>query len=548
MTNTNISRRAFLAHAAHIAGIGGISTLLPHWALGAVSAQAQDAWDLTIGPTPITLGDRRATATGINGTVPGPLLRLKEGQRVTLNVTNELAEDSSIHWHGLLLPTDMDGVPGLSFDGIRPGESYRYEFDVRQNGTYWYHSHSGLQEQTGVYGPMIIDPAETDPVAYDREFVVMLSDWTFEDPYAVYANLKRQDDYYNYNRRTGLKSFDAWSGMRMAQSDIADVNGTTYVYLMNGRDTGGNWTGVFAPGERVRLRFVNGSAMSFFNVRIPGVPMTVVQSDGQNVVPFEVDEFQLGTAETYDVVVSPPDGAHSIMAEAMDRSGFVSGRLTTDASLHPVVPPLREPPLLTMADMGMDHGSMGGHEGHHGHNMAPTEHHHRRGPGVANVTEMAMSRLDHPGIGLEDIPHRVLRYSQLKSLEPNDDERKPGREIELHLTGNMHRYMWSFDGIKFSEVKEPIQFRYGERLRITYVNDTMMAHPMHLHGMFVELVNGNGIRNPRKHTVVVKPAEKLSVDITADEPGLWAFHCHLLLHMKAGMMRVVRVSDDEVTT
>ena len=518
---------------------------LPRWAHGAVSSATQDAWDLAIGHTPITLGDRRATAMGINGTVPGPLLRLREGQRVALNVTNNLAEDSSIHWHGLLLPTDMDGVPGMSFDGIKPGGTYHYEFDVRQNGTYWYHSHSGLQEQLGVYGPMIIDPAGDDPVEYDREFVIMLSDWTFDDPYKVYANLKRMDDYYNFNRKTGLESFDEWSGMRMAQSDIADVNGSIYTFLMNGRDSGGNWTGIFEPGERVRLRVINGSAMSFFNVRIPGVPMTVVQADGQNVEPVEVDEFQVGVAETYDVIVTPGEGAHTIMAEAMDRSGYVSGRLTSDESLYADAPPLREAPLLTMADMGMDHGSMSGHGGHHGHSMPPTEHDHKRGPGVANVTEMAMSRLDHPGIGLDNIPHRVLRYSQLRSLAPNKDTRKPARTIEIHLTGNMHRYMWSFDGIKFSEVKEPIQFEYGERLRITYVNDTMMAHPMHLHGMFVELVNGNGVHNPRKHTVTVKPAEKLSIDITADEPGLWAFHCHLLMHMKAGMMRAVRVSDAE---
>lgn len=542
------TRREFLSGATRFAGLIALSPL-PAWAASASRRPAQqsasDIWDLTIGETPLAIGDRRATATGINGTVPGPLVRLQEGQRVRLNVTNTLSEDSSIHWHGLLLPTDMDGVPGLSFDGIQPGETYHYEFDVRQNGTYWYHSHSGLQEQTGIYGPLVIDPAGEDTVNFDREFVILLSDWTFEDPYRVMANLKMTDDYYNPNRRAGMGAFDEWSRMRMSRSDIADVTGMTYTFLMNGRDAAMNWTGLFNSGERLRLRFINGSAMSFFNVRIPGTTMTVVQADGQYVDPVDVEEFQIGTAETYDVIVAPAPGAHTIMAESMDRSGYVRGTLSTDASATADVPVLREPPLLTMMDMGMDHGDMGGHAGH---NMPKTEHHHKRGPGVANVTEMAMSRLDHPGIGLEDVPHRVLRYADLRSRDANKDERKPGRTLELHLTGNMHRYMWSFDGIKYSEVKDPIPFEFGERLRLVLVNDTMMAHPIHIHGMFFELVNGNAANNPRKHTVVVKPAERLAIDITADEPGLWAFHCHLLYHMKAGMMRAVRVSDPEAVS
>ncbi len=539
MPNT---RREFLSGAIKLAGLTA-ALPLPAWAIDQphpiAASLSNDIWDLTIGKTPITIGDRRATATGINGTVPGPLVRLKEGQRVTLNVTNALDEDTSIHWHGLLVPTDMDGVPGLSFDGIRPGETYRYQFDVRQNGTYWYHSHSGLQEQSGVYGPIVIDPAGRDPVDFDREFVVMLSDWTFEDPYAVLANLKMADDYYNLNRRAGQAMFDGWAAMRMSKTDIADVGGATYTYLMNGLDAGANWTGMFQHGERVRLRFINGSAMSFFNVRIPGTTMTVVQADGQYIAPVDVEEFQIGTAETYDVIVTPGDGAHTIMAESMDRSGFVRGTLTTKAGLQAAVPALREPPLLTMMDMGMDHGSMGAHAGH---KMKKAEHNHRRGPGVANVTEMPMGRLNHPGIGLDNVGHRCLRYSDLRSLTANVDVRKPARTLELHLTGNMHRYMWSFDGIKFSEVTGPIPFELGERLRMVLVNDTMMAHPIHLHGMFVELVNGNGRYNPRKHTIVVKPAERVAVDVTADAPGLWAFHCHLLYHMKAGMMRAVRVS------
>ena len=534
------TRREFLSSALRVAGLG-VALPLPAWAFDLESQRliSSDVWDLTIGEAPVFIDGRDATATGINGTVPGPLVRLREGQRVRLNVRNTLSEDSSIHWHGLLLPSNMDGVPGLSFDGIKPGETYHYEFDVRQNGTYWYHSHSGLQEQVGVYGPLVIDPAEQDPFEYDREFVVMLSDWTFEDPDNVLANLKMADDYYNLNRRAGQGAFDDWAAMRMSKTDIADVSSATYTFLLNGRDAVANWTGVFEPGERVRLRVINGSAMSFFNVRIPGVTMTVVQADGQNIETVDVEEFQIGTAETYDVIVTPGDGAHTIMAESMDRSGFVRGTLTTQAGLQADVPALREPPVLTMMDMGMDHGDMGGHAGHQ---MAKTEHDHRRGPGVANVTEMAISRLSHPGIGLEDVEHRCLRYSDLKSIGANDDRREPARTLELHLTGNMHRYMWSFDGLKYSEVEGPIQFEYGERLRLVLVNDTMMSHPIHLHGMFVELENGNGARNPRKHTVVLKPAERVAVTITADEPGLWAFHCHLLYHMKAGMMRAIRVS------
>lgn len=554
-----VSRREFVSRALQIGGLA-ITLPLPDWALGQVPQQndrgSRNRYDLQIGETAVRFAGREGVATGINGTVPGPLVRLKEGQRAILNVSNALEEKTSIHWHGLILPTDMDGVPGLSFDGISPGATYHYDFEVRQNGTYWYHSHSGLQEQTGVYGPLIIDPADEDPVAYDREFVVMLSDWTFADPWTLLSNLKSADDYYNQNRWTA-KDFrrvakergfgkaaadDAmWAAMRMSRTDIADVSAATYTYLLNGRDAAQNWTGVFKPGERVRLRFINGSAMTYFNVRLPGLAMLVVQADGQNIEPFEVDEFQIGVAETYDVIVTPEDRAYTLMAESMDRSGYVRGTLTSQPGLTAEVPALREPPLLTMADMGMDHGSMAGH----GHKMKPIEHNHRKGPGVANLVEMPMSRLKHPGIGLESTGHRVLRYSDLKSLDKNQDSRQPERTLEIHLTGNMHRYMWSFDGLKFSEVKAPIQFQYGERLRLILVNDTMMAHPIHLHGMFVELVNGNGSRNPRKHTVTVKPAERLMVDITASEPGLWAFHCHLLLHMTAGMMRAVRVTQPE---
>ena len=537
----SLSRRRFVRGAVSAFGLAA-TVPIPAWSAltrnGLGPADYPDSFDLAIGPTTTRIDGRNANALGINGTVPGPLLRFREGQRVRLNVTNNLAEDSSIHWHGLLLPTGMDGVPGISFDGIAPGTTFHYEFDLRQNGTYWYHSHSGLQEQSGVYGPLVIDPAGDDPVKFDREFVILLSDWTFTDPDRVFAKLKKMDHYYAANSAT-VGQLDAdWERMRMSQTDIADVTGLTYTYLINGMDSVGNWTAMFQPGERVRLRVINGSAMSFFNVRIPGLAMTVVQADGQDVEAVEVDEFQIGVAETYDVVVTPVEEAYTIMAEASDRSGFVRGTLASKAGVAAPVPELRPPPQLTMRDMGMDHGAM---HGHHGHSMKPIPHDHARGPGVANLVAMPLNRLDEPGVGLEDVAQRALRYSDLRSLDDNDDTRPPGRELEIHLTGNMHRYMWSFDGVKFAHVEEPIRFTLNERLRLTLVNDTMMSHPIHLHGMFMELDNGNGVRNPRKHTVIVKPAEKLSLLITADEPGHWAFHCHLLYHMKAGMMHSVKV-------
>ena len=574
-SSVRLTRRRFVQSVCS----AGLATILPlpAWATSgraaALDRRTSNRFELNIGETQLTIDGRRATATGINGTVPGPLLRLREGERVSLYVSNALRDDTSIHWHGLLLPSNMDGVPGLSFPGIRPGSAYLYEFDVVQNGTYWYHSHSGLQEQTGVYGPLIIEPAGKDPVEYDVEFVVLLSDWTFEDPDRVYANLKKMDDYYNRQRRTIADFFRdvrdkgggatvaerrMWGNMRMAASDIADVTGTTYTYLMNGRDPAANWTGVFEPGQKIRLRIINGSAMSFFNFRIPGLDMEVVQTDGQNVHPVTVAELQIGVAETYDVIVKPEaHRAFTLFAESMDRSGYARGTLTPEAGLTAVIPELRKRPLLTMNDMGMDHSMLAGDAPEHaamGHGgmqhdvpaMPAVTHDHKMGPGVANIVSQPANRLAEPGIGLADVPHRVLTYADLKSLDRNPDPRAPDRTLELHLTGNMERYMWSFDGIKYAEVDGPIEIAYGERIRMVLVNDTMMAHPIHLHGMFVELDNGNGSHNPRKHTVVVKPAERLALNLTADAPGRWAFHCHMIYHMKGGMMREVRVGTETV--
>jgi CopA family copper-resistance protein len=549
--------------------------------------------DLYIAESPFRIGELTGTAKTINGTIPGPLIRLQEGETVRLNVTNRLEEDTSIHWHGLILPPDMDGVPGVSFGGIQPASTFTYHYPIRQSGTYWYHSHSGLQEQSGVYGPLIIDPIEPEPFHYDQDYVVVLSDWTFESPESVYANLKKQSDYYNFQKRAApeffadvarmglgaaLQNYLMWDRMRMDPTDFADVTGYTYTYLMNGLAPEHNWTGLFRPGERVRLRFIAATAMTFYDVRLPGLKMTVVQADGQHVQPVVVDEFRIGPAENYDVIVQPAeDRAYTIFAETMDRSGYARGTLAPRAGMTAPLPDRRPRPLRTMADMGMPMEGMdmadmnnpahtaGTHDMQNIHAMhdmsdiaadeprhsmipgsTPVRHapgHH--GSGNQSVAEYSHQRLNEPGIGLENTGTRVLVYTDLKSLEPYPDQREPEREIELHLTGHMTRYMWSFDGKKYSEAKEPIPFRYGERLRFTFVNDTMMEHPLHLHGMWMHLENGAGAFLPRKHTVIIKPAERVSVAITADAPGRWAFHCHLLLHMEAGMFRVVEVSDEE---
>ncbi len=590
-----INRRRFLGQSAALSAALGLGRVLPAYAMWPMSrpylgAATRGEYDLTIGAADIALGNDIARATAINGSVPGPLLRFREGDTATLRVTNELDEDTSIHWHGILLPPHMDGVPGVSFDGIPAGETFTYQFELGQSGTYWYHSHSGFQEQTGVYGPLIIDPADSDPVEYDREYVVVLGDWTFADPNGILAKLKKMGGYYNFQRRTvgdffsdtgdrGLGAATSerlrWGAMRMDATDIADVTGHTYTYLINGMPPTANWTGLFVPGERVRLRFINAGAATYFDVRIPGLDMTVVQADGQNVQPVTVDEFRIAIAETYDVIVRPTeDRAYTLFAETMDRSGYASGTLAPQEGMSAPLPERRPRPVRTMADMGMDMSGMemdmssaametseeaAAHAGHAmpmpgmeedasmGPSSEPVAHGpDRHGPGNSSVAEMSRSRLHEPGVGLEDAEHRVLLYTDLKGVNPIHDHREPGREVELHLTGNMERYMWSFDGKKFSQAKTPIEFEYGERLRLTFVNDTMMEHPIHLHGMWMELENGAGMHRPRKHTVNVKPAERLSVLVTADALGKWAMHCHILYHMDSGMFRVVEVVDRAV--
>ncbi len=565
--SNDLSRRNFLRDTAAVGLLAGFESMIPAYARS--TRGGGGPIDLVIDKHTLDIGGRRVPAIAVNGMLPGPLVRLREGQDAVIRVTNRMKdEDASIHWHGLLLPFQMDGVPGVSYPGIRPGETFTYRFPVRQNGTYWYHSHTALQEQLGVYGPIIIDPADSDPVRYDREYVVILADWLSGDPEVMLAKLKKQNSYSNYQRQTlgdfigdaSKEGFGAtakdrweWAKMRMDPTDIADITGYNFTFLMNGLAPDSNWTGIFKSGERVRLRFINAAAVTFFDVRIPGMRMTVVQADGQNVKPVTVDEFRIGIAETYDVIVQPKDNrAYTIFAETIDRSGFARGTLAPRAGMSAPLPERRKRPVRTMADMGM--GDMAGMSGMKkssdtsmpgmdmsGGGTAAMHGPDKHGPGNSVVAMAPANRLGEPGTGLEGMPWRVLVYNDLQSLVANYDKRPPEREIELHATGNMERYMWGFDGKKYSEAKEPIEFYYGERLRFTWVNDTMMEHPLHLHGMFMELDNGHGNYNPRKHTVILKPGEKLSLNITADAPGLWAFHCHVLYHMEMGMFRVVSV-------
>lgn len=566
-------------HRGHSTGHGGDKTLIP----AGFDEVSGEVIDLSIGNGYRIVEGRRGPGVAVNGSVPGPLIRLTEGQNVRLNVTNNLDVDSSIHWHGLLLPFQYDGVPGISFPGIKPGETFKYEFPIRQSGTYWYHSHSGLQEQSGHYGPMIIEPRGGDLIRSDRDYILLLSDFTTLDPHFIMNRLRTGEGYFNRQQNTWTDDYPMsaeerrmWAEMRMMPTDIADIGAPTYTFLANGRGPKERMEYLFKPGERVRLRIINGSAQSFFNVRIPGLAMSVVATDGQAVRPVEVDEFQIGTAETYDVIVEPGSAdAYSIVAESMDRSGMALATLSSKPGARAAVPALRDPPLLTMADMGMNHGDGGmGHGamdhgamdhskmGHgdaapanadassemsmEGMNMRDTAllpPDVEIGPGVDMVSMAPVDKMGDPGLGLRDVEHRVLNYRMLVARDANADTREPSRLLELHLTGNMERYMWSFDGRMYSAVSDvPIHFAWNERVRVKLINNTMMAHPIHLHGMFFEMVNGQSASlQPRKNTMIVQPGASATFDLTANEPGDWAFHCHLLYHMHGGMMQTVTV-------
>ncbi|WP_130930983.1 copper resistance system multicopper oxidase [Pseudomonas sp. Sample_24] len=564
--HSNTSRRTFVKGLAAGGLLGGLGLWRPPvWAItspGEPQVLTGSDFELLIGETPVNFTGNPRTAMTINGSLPGPLLRWREGDTVTLRVKNALKDSTSIHWHGILLPANMDGVPGLSFKGIDPGGLYVYQFKVRQNGTYWYHSHSGLQEQSGVYGPLVIDAREPEPFQYDRDYVVMLTDWTDEDPASLMKTLKKQSDYYNYHKRTVGDFIDdvstngwgatvadrkMWAEMKMNPTDLADVSGATYTYLMNGQAPDGNWTGVFRPGEKLRLRFINGSAMSYFDVRIPGLKMTVVAADGLHVKPVTVDEFRIAVAETFDVIVEPIDAVHTVFAQSMDRTGYARGSLAIKPGLSAPVPPLDPRPLVSMEDMGMggmDHGSMAGMD--HSQMAMPGMQSHPDSENDNPLVDMqAMStspKLHDPGLGLRNNGRRVLTYADLRSTFEDPDGRDPGRTIELHLTGHMEKFSWSFNGVKFSDA-EPLRLKYGERIRVVLVNDTMMTHPIHLHGMWSDLEDENGDFMVRKHTIDMPPGTRRSYRVTADALGRWAYHCHLLFHMEMGMFREVRVEE-----
>lgn len=645
-----ITRRRFVLGAASSCALGATqlalavsSTTTPTF-LAQTPVLTGNQFDLSIGEQSVNFTGRDRTAITVNQSLPAPILHWREGERVTLRVHNQLLQDSSIHWHGIILPTAMDGVPGMSFDGIKPGETFEYQFDLHQSGTYWYHSHSNFQEQIGLYGAIVIDPVKPDLVQYDRDMVILLSDWSDTAPDKIYATLKKKSHYYNRRERTvtdlwrelrqqGLrKTFSdraMWNQMRMSDRDIADVTGYTYTYLMNGVTPDRGWVGVFQPGQRVRLRIINGSAMTLFDVRIPGLKMTVVAADGQNIKPVAVDEFRIGVAETYDVIVEPKaDRAYTLFAQSMDRSGYARGTLTPNPAWLAEIPAMDPAPVLGHSDMGMAHGEHGNHTDigehaghgagklrsndidHSGHEMDHSDHQmdhsdhqmdhsshtmdhsnhaanhsessdpvshkdhisHKEkskdselalagfganfgdpqavrhlksefGPHVDMRAEMAASGLADPGVGLREhqrlYDRRVLTYADLRSLHPTRDRRQPTREIELHLTGNMHRYMWSVNGLSHAEAP-PIVLNFGERVRFVLINDTMMTHPFHLHGLWSELETGDPDFIPRKHTVLVQPGSRISYLVTADAKGRWAYHCHLLYHM-TGMMREVRV-------
>ena len=592
----DVSRRRFvqgLAAGGALAAFGW-----PRFGHAAAPVLTGTDFDLSIGELPVNFTGRTRIGVAVNGSVPAPTLRWREGTTVELRVSNRLPPNSihgrqtSIHWHGILLPANMDGVPGMSFDGISAGETYRYRFNLRQSGTYWYHSHSGFQEQAGLYGALIVDAAEPEPFDYQRDHVVLLSDWTDLAPADLYARLKKMPGHDNYGKRTvgdflrdtkrdGLGATLAdrklWGEMRMTPTDLSDVNAHTYTYLINGTTSLGNWTGLFAPGDKVRLRVINGSAMTHFDMRIPGLTMTVVAVDGQNVHPVSIEEFRIAPAETFDVIVTPNgQDAFTIFAQDIGRTGYVSGTLAVREGLRAPVPPVDPRPILSMADMGhggmdhsgMNHGSMNhGSMDHSGHDMSAMKGMSMKGmeggcganmsgsmqggmqahpasetgnPLVDMQTMMPAPKLDDPGIGLRGNGRKTLSYSMLRSLFDDPDGRDPGRDVELHLTGHMERFAWSFDGEPFASA-EPLRLNYGERMRIVLVNDTMMTHPIHLHGLWSDLEDANGEFMVRKHTVDMPPGTKRSYRVRADALGRWAYHCHLLYHMEAGMMREVRV-------
>ncbi|WP_256081967.1 copper resistance system multicopper oxidase [Massilia sp. YIM B04103] len=595
-----LSRRRFvqgLVAGGVLSGLGPLALAAAGMPPGRGAELRGPHFELEIAETPVNFTGQVRMATTINGSLPAPTLRMREGDTVTIRVTNRLRESTSIHWHGIILPFQMDGVPGISFPGIAPGATFTYRFKLEQSGTYWYHSHSAMQELTGMYGALIVEPRDGERVRADRDYVMLFSDWTDDDPMRVFAKLKAQSDVYNRNRptasdflrdasREGLAAAREkramWNAMRMNPTDLSDLSASVLTYLANGTTPAGNWTGLFSPGERVRLRCINGAGNTFYDLRIPGLKMTVVQADGVDVEPVTVDEFRFGPGQTCDVLVHPQDEAYTIFAQSMDRTGYARATLAVRTGLVAPVPALDPVPWLAMSDMmgrmqhgpdmdhggmqhgstgpvgagagashgGMDHGAM--HPG--GMHAAPaagaalarasqTVRHasSEYGPSTDMRVDMPRINLDDPGIGLRNNGRRVLTLSDLSTIGGPLDARGAEREIELHLTGNMERYTWSLDGLEFGK-STPVHLRYGERVRVILQNDTMMTHPMHLHGMWSELETADGQFQARLHTIPVQPAQRLSFLVTADALGRWAWHCHLMFHMDAGMFREVVVA------
>ncbi|MBF8415513.1 copper resistance system multicopper oxidase [Acinetobacter baumannii] len=607
--------------------------LVSPWTLAAIKE-----YHLNINEQQVNVTGKPLKRITVNGKFTAPLLEFEEGDEAVIHVHNQLKnQDTSLHWHGLLLPGLMDGVPGFNnFKGIAPNGDFVYRFKVKQNGTYWYHAHSKGQEQDGLYGPLVIYPKGKIPVAAhektDRDYVVMLSDFHNSSSDSIMKNLKKSAEYYQNRRETvsdvlkqvkaqGLKATwqdrSMWNQMRMLKTDMSDVTG--YTFLVNGKTPQQNWTANFKAGDKVRLRFINASAMSFFDVRIPNLKMTVVSADGQPVKPVAIDEFRIGTAETYDVIVEPTQSNYQIEAESIDRSGFAIATLHDEntQAVGPVQMPAPRPrALLTIDDMGMSHGDGSNeHAGHqmnmqhdmsampemkkettqanHDHTMMKMDHdmknmssdghdhsmmhmtHDMSAMSEMNhdMQAMSSSEYDHAMMNMnhempaqsENKPKKdepvygwanastpagikALQYSDLQSLTPQPDTRAPERELVIRLGGNMERYIWTINGKKFSDTT-PLQVKYGERIRLKFVNDSMMAHPMHLHGMFMQLENGQQADNlPNKHTIIVPPGKTVTALLTADALGEWAIHCHLLYHMSAGMMNkliVAQVNDGQ---
>ncbi|HCN18291.1 MULTISPECIES: copper resistance system multicopper oxidase [Psychrobacter] len=564
MNKNRFNRRRFLTGSSTLLGASMLSTL-PTMANSALTKSQNvvvnsdradhivpiltgNEFDLYVSEKMITVNGKSSMATLINDSLPAPTLKMQEGDTVTIRVHNQLNESTSIHWHGLLVPFEMDGVPGISFDGIPAGSTFTYKFKLTQSGTYWYHSHTGFQEQTGMRGAIVIEPKGRERYPIEEDHVILLSDWTHRDPHNLLKLLKQRADFDNYHlpdfkkllsdiAATDLEAaYDKrkmWNQMRMMPTDFTDLSGeTTFTYLMNGKTTAANWSQLVKTGQPVKLRFINGSAQTIFDVRIPGLKIKVVGTDGNDVAPVDVDDFRIGVAETYDVIVTPTRDAHTIFAQNIDRTGFVATTLATKRGARAAIPAMDDVEWLTMSDMM---GAMGanGYDARH----AKTEYDFKTDMRV----DSPRMNLDDPGINLRDINRKVLTYNQLHSVgnEIMAEQRKPTREIEIHLTGNMERYIWALDGIMFKDAS-PVNIKPGERVRITLVNDTMMNHPMHLHGMWSDLRTPDGDFQVRKHTIMVQPAQKISFDVTG-EAGRWAWHCHLLYHMEAGMFREVAV-------